>query len=405
MAVGIRSYGPGTRGIMAPAFGMPSSGTDDDWSDTGIGGLESTSTSSTSSGLSGRAAIQNAALARQKFEEEQAAAAAAAARTQAGTQASADYIRRLLSQAQTPFGGLEEQIAEQETAGRQYITDQARMLADLISGRRTQAMETTTAGYDALRNYLAANPMQAFAQTQRAVPTVQQGILDQYLASRGISAAPAQAGQDVVNAQLAAQAANYNQLLNVLTGAEAQQQSSRAAEEQMARALAGTQLEALYGAQTAGLEQQRLAALNELASRVATARLQAEQARLAREQALQDAIAKLLGTGYVPPTSGETAPPVDTGGGTTGGGSTGGGAPVVAPTITRPIDILAARAVRAEAAGNDRLANRIADFIEANPNAGIRKIEREFPQIAQTILQTPQLYTSPIRDAQLMEFE
>jgi len=258
-----------------------------------------------------------------KFEAEQKAAAEAFARSQTGAQAQADYLRKLLDSGMN-IGGLESQIAAQEASGRQYIEDQAKMLADLISGRRTRAVDLTTAGYDALRNYLQANPMQAFAQTQRAVPTVQQNVLEQYMASRGIGAQPAMAGQDVVNAQLAAQAANYNQLLNVLTGAETQQQASRAAEEQMARALAGSQLENIYGQATSGLEQQRLAALNDLANRISAARLQNERDRIAREQALQDAIAKLLGSGLIAARPAEQGG-APTGGGTTGGGTTGGG--------------------------------------------------------------------------------
>jgi len=115
----------------------------------------------------------------------------------------------------------------------------------------------------------------------------------------------------------------------------------------------------------------------------------------------------LIGTGT---TGGGT-----TGGGTTGGGTTGGAAPGgaapggaapggaapggaapggtapggAAPAPVRPIDALAARLAQAEAAGNDRLANRIEDFIAANPNAGIKKIEKEFPQIAAAIKAAP----------------
>lgn len=50
--------------------------------------------------------------------------------------------------------------------------------------------------------------------------------------------------------------------------------------------------------------------------------------------------------------------------------------------ISKPIDALAARAVQASAAGNAALASRISSFMEANPNAGIKKIANEFPKIA-----------------------
>jgi hypothetical protein len=303
----------------------------------------------------------------------------------------------LLAANQQPFSGLESEIAEQETAGRTYIEDQAKMLSDLISGRRTQAMNTTTSGYDALRDFLTANPMQAYAQTQAAVPTVQNNALEQYLASRGVGSQPAQAGQDVANAQLAAQAGNYNQLLNVLQGAEAQQQSSRVAEEQMARALAGTQLEALYGAQTSGLEQQRLAAINDLLSRSSTARISAEQLRLAREQQLQDAIAKLLGTGlpteekdfaaeiaaaYAPKEAAYNRPAqtneqiaelraiqeaarLD---------EVRGGGVKTSPSVAA----LAAIPIKAS---NTALQKRIDDFVAAKPRASAAAVAEEFPQL------------------------
>jgi hypothetical protein len=346
---------------------------------------------------SGQAALNNAALAKRKYEDELVAAGNAAARTRAGTLASGEYIRKLLAANQQPFSGLESEIAEQETAGRTYIEDQAKMLSDLISGRRTQAMNTTTSGYDALRDFLTANPMQAYAQTQAAVPTVQNNALEQYLASRGVGSQPAQAGQDVANAQLAAQAGNYNQLLNVLQGAEAQQQSSRVAEEQMARALAGTQLEALYGAQTSGLEQQRLAAINDLLSRSSTARISAEQLRLAREQQLQDAIAKLLGTGlpteekdfaaeiaaaYAPKEAAYNRPAqtneqiaelraiqeaarLD---------EVRGGGVKTSPSVAA----LAAIPVKAS---NTALQKRIDDFVAAKPRASAAAVAEEFPQL------------------------
>lgn len=346
---------------------------------------------STGSGSGSAGSLLNAQVNRDKFLAEQAAAVAAANRTRAGTQASTDYIRRLLDTSGQSFGNLESQIASQEATGRTYIEDQARALSDLISGRRTQARDVTTRGYDTLRDFLGANPMQAYAQTQRAVPTVQENALEQYMASRGIGSQPAQAGQDVANAQLAAQSANYNQLLNVLQGAETQQQSSRVAEEQMARALAGTQLEALYGSQTAGLEQQRLAALNELLGRSSSARLNAEQLRIAREQQLQDAIAKLLGTGIVDPlvTEGGVDP--------NAGAGTGTGVGTVAPTVSNAI----AQLVNLPNINSPTLAARIEEFANANPNATKAQIAKSFPKLAKNIKNQPRQGGQ----GSLMEFE
>ena len=110
------------------------------------------------------------------------------------------------------------------------------------------------------------------------------------------------AAVDTANAGLTSSAGNYNQLLNVLRAQEASGQQSRLSEEQMARALAGSNLEATYGAGRAGVETEQLAALNQLAQRISDARIQAKQIRDARNQALQDALAQLIGQGYVKPS-------------------------------------------------------------------------------------------------------
>lgn len=282
------------------------------------------------------------ALAQKKYEDELAAANAAAAQSRTGAQASADYFRKLLDTSTMVPGGVLSAIGEQEKAGQQYIADQYNMLSGLLGQRRSTAEGLQTQGFNALQNYLAQNPMQAYAQAQQAVPTVTQNILEQYMASRGLNTAPTQQATDVLNAQLAGGAANYNQLLNVLRGAETQQQQSRAAEEQMARTLAGANLGAIYGTATAGLEQTRLSALADLASRIQTARLQAERDRIAREQALQDAIAKILASGLVSARPNEqSAAPTgggnNNGGNNNGGTTNGGSAPIIPSGTIQPI--------------------------------------------------------------------
>lgn len=290
-----------------------------DWGDTGISGLTSTSSSS-----SGAGSLLNAQTNKAKFEAEQAAAKAAAELARLGAQRTADYYRNILGQGAMNIGGLTEQIGEQERAGQQYIADQYDMLSRLLGERRGQAEQLQTQGFNALQTYLGQNPMQAYAQAQNVMPTVTQNALTQYMQSRGLETAPTQEATDILNAQLAGGAANYNQLLNVLRASETQQQQSRAAEEQMARTLAGANLGAIYGTATSNLEQTRLAALADLASRVQAARLQAERDRLAREQAIQDAIAKVLGTGTVAPTETEipVTPATQPGSGTTAPGDT-----------------------------------------------------------------------------------
>lgn len=293
---------------------------DDPYADSGL-------TSTSSSGGSriprsyydamGKARLASAGLAQTKFEAEQAAAAAAAERLRQGQEAQAAYLRSQLG-AGIP-STITGEIGAQEKAGQEYIQSQYQNLLSALGQRREVGERQIGTGYDALQTYLRQNPAVAYAQAQRAMPTVAQSDLTQYMASRGISAEPTQQALQALNAQLTGGAANYNQLLNVLTAAEQQQQGSRLAEEQMARQTGLTQLGQLYAGATSGLEQQRLAALNELASRISAARLQAQQQQAAREQALQDALAALLGQGYVKP------------GGTSGTG-TGTGTGTITPT-------------------------------------------------------------------------
>ena len=283
----------------------------------------------------GKARTDTAALAREKYETEQAAATAAAERLRQGQAAQAAYLRSQLG-AGIP-SSITGEIETQERAGQQFIQDQYQNLLSALGQRRGVGEQQLRTGYDALQTFLSQNPAVAYAQTQRAMPTVAQSDLANYMATRGISAEPSQQALEALNAQLAGGASNYNQLLNVLTGAEQQQQASRLAEEQMARQLGMTQLGQLYAGATAGLEQERLAALNELAARVSAARLQAQQQQAARDQALQDALATLLGQGYVPPTESE--------------GAVAPTAPTGTEPISLPIGPPPTRAQRVETAG------------------------------------------------------
>jgi hypothetical protein len=208
---------------------------------------------------------------------------------------------------------------------------------------------------------------------------------------QGVDTAGAQAAVDTSNAQAMGTANNYDQLLNVLRAQETSGQQSRMSEEQMARTLAGANLEAIYGQGTAGLEQQKLASLNELATRISNARLQAQQLQTAREQALADALAALYGTGLTnPPVTGECPPGqtkdangncvvpkdpppgFDPAFGPPPGQGSGGG------KLTA-IQQLAAIPVKAS---NTALQKRIDDFVAAKPNASAAAVAKAFPQLA-----------------------
>ena len=343
--------------VIPPAPGLPGSPAEDDG-----GGDGKTSSSA--------AALITANTARDKFLSEQKAGtdAAEAARTGAAQQAA--YLRALLNQGvPTSITGA---IGEQETAGREYINTTAQNLLERLAGALSTGQQFTTQGYDTLRNYLGANPAQAYAQAQRAVPTVTNNALAQYMQAQGVNPGMAQPAVDQANLAALGGATNYNQLLNVLTGAEASGQASRLSEEQMARALAGSQLQSIYGGGRADVESQQLSALNALATRISEAKINAENEQLQRDQAIQTALAGILGTGYLSPTSKD---------------------PLVQGTLTDivpdykapkppmqspPVAKLAQQVANAK---NQALVNRANQFIERNPTATLAEVKKEFPQL------------------------
>ena len=218
-------------------------------------------------------------------------------RTDVGAQTQADYLRGLLGQG-VP-AAITAQIGEQETGGRNYINTQSEALLKRLGDALSTSQGTTTAGFDALKAYLAANPAQAYANAPRQTTTPQTNSLAQYLQAQGVDPAMSQSAVEQANIQAAGGASNYNQLLNVLGASEASGQASRLSEEQMARSLAGSQLQSIFGAGRAGVESEQARALNDLATRISNARIAATQEQATQEQTIRNAIATLLGTGRV----------------------------------------------------------------------------------------------------------
>ena len=286
--------------------------------------------------------------------------------SQFGTQQAAqDIINRLKTAGQIPTSIAE--VIKNATEGQtDYVNKQFGNLMQLLQGQYGRAQDTTTAGYDALRNYLTQNVPTAYASALEAARTAPAQVavndLAQYMRGQGVSEAGAQPG--LLAAQAAAQggAANYQNLLNVLAAQEAKGQESRLAEEQMARALAGTNLGALLAQQQGALTSSQLQALAQVQAQDAAARLRAQEQATAREQALQDVMNTLIQTGYVTPT---------------------GEAPVIpiAPVVTSPIQKLAALPITKNAA----LKKDVDKFVAANPNATVAQIEKKFPRLAANI--------------------
>jgi hypothetical protein len=331
-----------------------------------------------SSSLSGQAALQRAELDRIKYQNELAAAANALSRQQTGAGLQAAYLTGQLG-AGIP-SALSQEIDLQQSAGEKYISDQAAALLKTLQDREAQARGLTTTGFTTLQNYLAQNQPTAFARAQRQQPAPMTSDIMQYLAGQGVSGAPVQAQVDLANLAAQGGASNYNQLLDVLTAREQAAQQSRQAEAQMGLTSQLANLQALYGQGTSQLEQSRLAALADLASRVSANRIAATQATTSRDQAIKDALAALIGTGNLSPTS--TNPAIQDILETIIPGYV---PPTAQPTQPeQPAQSAAVQTLAKQVANatNKTLVNRANAFIEANPTATPAQVAKEFPSLA-----------------------
>ena len=394
MAVGIKYYGRGSRPMSAvpretgSPFGPQSSASDIPYdlsgnpSSTGIDDSPSDSRINASSRLAfdrekfnktfgfdkekfaktQKAASDKTEFDIRKFLTEQQNLLDEQTRKGVGAQTQESYLRGLLTQGVSP--AILSEIAKQETTGQNYINEQAKTLIERLTGARDTSQATQTAGFDALKAYLAANPAQAYANAQRQTTTPQTNALAQYLQAQGVDPAMSQSAVEQANIQAAGGASNYNQLLNVLGASEASGQASRLSEEQMARSLAGSQLQSIFGAGRAGIEGQQAAGLNELATQISNARIGATTSQEAQNQAIQNALATLYGTGLVSPPGTEVVEETVT----------------ETPEVTRtPIQILREQVANTTDA---KLKQRVNAYIRKNPSASLAQIEKTFPKLA-----------------------
>jgi hypothetical protein len=178
------------------------------------------------------------------------------------------------------------------------------------------------------------------------------------------------------NAAAQGGAANYNNLLGVLSAQSGAGQESRLAEQQMAQQLAAAQLGAYKAQQEGTLTTQQLAALQEIQTQYNTAKFQAQQQAIARQQALQDALNSLYGTGYVVP------PPTPPAGGTPPTDGTPAAPVVATPKATTALEQLLNVPVKAN---NATLIKRVADFAAANPSATAAQVKKAFPALSKNV--------------------
>jgi len=405
MALGVQVYGkkPVTKAPVGSFFktpmNKPMGGTepeppDSTGSNTGTGtGGYSTVVIDSSGGNNGYYAYL-AAL--KKIQADQEAAGASVNRATSGAQYQADYLTGLLNQGiPSNLTGL---LDQQRIDSNKYINNQydtaMQQLANSYTGQggtvanptATSALGLTNTGYGALQSYLQQHPSTAYTNpANRATAGTVSNDLAQYMQAQGVGTDRANPGLVAANTALQGGAANYNALLGVLGANANANQESRLSEQQMAQTLAQAQLGAQNQQQQGLLNQQQQAALAQIVSEQASNRLNLEREATSRNQTVQDALAAILGTGYITPQ--QINPTTITGAAPTNTITQSEPAvkyvpPIQAPVAKTPIEQLAAIPVKST---NTALINKIDNFVTANPNASLAAIKKKFPSLAANI--------------------
>lgn len=252
-------------------------------------------TGSSNNSLSGKAALQNAALARNKFLYQQEQDQAKLARELASQQAQIAALKNLYSAGQ---GNLEKtlgRISGIESTSKTGIENQlASSLAALNEGYQGTpemlgAMPLTEQAYAGLEEYLAKPVTNYYGGIQTTAPQVQ-NELSALLQSQGAVSPDVQAYLQGVNASLAGGAQNFQNLLSTLAALETSGFESRKREAKTAGTMAKTNLAQQKAALEGRIRSEAASAISQLASQMALQRLQAEN----DAQAQQDALAKTL---------------------------------------------------------------------------------------------------------------
>jgi len=276
-----------------------------------------------------------------------------------GAAQSSQMIQDMLTALPTRFQGLADLIGQTGKGNQAYIEDQYRTaLADLTARRDTGA-GLQERGFSAARSALERMQPTAFESPALALPTAATNQIAQFLSARGVPQGQIQAEVAKVNQASQDAQTNYTGLLGTLRAIEQNAAQSRQVENNLAEAVAKAQLQTIYGSATSGLEQQRLKGLNDLFNQLQSQRFQLEQAKVAREDALNDSLAKLAQAGY--PIRGANPPSGDA---TNSGG--GGSDQVIVPDTITP-----AEAIR-----------ELAALAPTNPDAPVDMMLRNTPSPA-----------------------
>lgn len=277
-----------------------------------------------STSASGKAALLNAQLNRNKFQYQQAVDQAKLEREAAQNAATKAALESLYKKGGGyDLAGALSNISGIESTSKKAIEDQlASSLAAVQEGYAGNANflgaePITTQGFADLEQYLSQPTTDYYGGIQTDTPQVQ-NELAALLQSQGAQSPSVDAYLQGVNASLAGGSRNFQNLLQTLSALESAGLESRKREARTAGTFARTNLAQQRAALEGRLKGEAGAALSQLATQIAQQRAAAQQ----QESESKAALAKLLAEAGVDVST------LDGSGGTDGGGGTGGaGAP------------------------------------------------------------------------------
>jgi len=383
---------PGATVDIAGDFELPTY----DWSSVTLGGSGSGGAPSSyydalgaARGLEAQTASDKLDLEIAKYNQQQALDAAALQRKGLGAQEALKFYQSQLGNV--AGGTIPEALAttldEQKQAREDFANTTYGNLLSRLGTRYTEAGNLTNEGFNALQTYLQNAPQNAFATAPRAVATPAANDIAQYMQSQGVDAARVQPG--LLAAQAAAQggAANYNNLLTTLAATSNQAQQSRLNEQAMAQRLAQATLTAQKAAQEGALDQAKIAQLNAIQEQYTASRLQLQRDSIARENALQDAIAQLgisgnlaIDTTELTETPEERAARIAAATAAEKAAADKAAADLAA-SRSGAVNTLAKQIAAAKGKNAPALQARANAFIAANPTATPAQVKAEFPQL------------------------
>lgn len=196
------------------------------------------------------------------------------------------------------------QQTEAETAAKKPYADALARLktayetskSTLFTGTPATATAARVPGtYEALQNFITANPLAAYASMKAPTSAPIENALAAYQRAQGVSSAPTDAAVEAMRVAASGGAGAFQNLLTNLQAAESFQQSQRELGARQAETTARTALERQYLTGQTGLTTAEAAALANIAGQYRTALGNVQTQEAQRLVELNDLIAKLAG--------------------------------------------------------------------------------------------------------------